>query len=207
MQILHPIFYQEMLLSKWKYYKLCFTVTRTVMQMKQGNHCIESSVSKSSLTMPSTTPRSVSQSTLNIPTITPTSVSQSPLTKEKITGGICRHLPWSRNISRWTIQVQTKQKQCACKTCTKECSDTFTRWLPCQDTWSCQARCIRKCRTLYSMGQLIHHSWKGQQKFSYSESQVQEEVRNLSGSKRSQKSITMWALLFLISRWAHSKIP
>ena len=52
--------------------------------MKQGNHCIELSVSKSSHTMPSTTPRSVSQSTLNMPTIILTSVSQSPLTKEKI---------------------------------------------------------------------------------------------------------------------------
>ena len=52
--------------------------------MKQGNYCIESSVSKTSHTMPSTTARSVSQSTLNMPTITLTSVSQSPLTKEKI---------------------------------------------------------------------------------------------------------------------------
>ena len=53
-------------------------------QMKQGNHCIESNVSKSSLNMPSTTPTSVSQSPLNMPTITPTSVNQSLLTKEKI---------------------------------------------------------------------------------------------------------------------------
>ena len=52
--------------------------------MKPGNCCIESSVSKSSCTMPSTTLTSVSQSTLNMPTITLTSVSQSPLTKEKI---------------------------------------------------------------------------------------------------------------------------
>ena len=51
---------------------------------KQGNHCIESSVSKSSLTIPSTILTSVSQSTFNIPTITLTSVSQLPLTKEKI---------------------------------------------------------------------------------------------------------------------------
>ena len=64
----------------------CFTVTGKEIppRMKQGNCCIESSVSKSSLTMPSTTPRSVSQSTLNIPTITLTSVSQSQLTREKI---------------------------------------------------------------------------------------------------------------------------
>ena len=41
-------------------------------------------MNKSPLTMSSTTPRSVSQSTLNMPTITLTSLSQSPLTKEKI---------------------------------------------------------------------------------------------------------------------------
>ena len=64
----------------------CFTVTRKEIppQSKQDNHYIGSSVSKSPLTMSSTTPRSVSQSTLNMPTITPTSVSQSPLTKEKV---------------------------------------------------------------------------------------------------------------------------
>ena len=64
----------------------CFTVTRKEIppQMKQGNHCIESSMDKSSCAMPSTTLTSVSQSTLNMPTITLTSVSQSTLTKEKI---------------------------------------------------------------------------------------------------------------------------
>ena len=72
----------------------CFAVTGKEIppQMKQGNHCIESSVSKSSLNMPSTTPTSVSQSPLNMPTITPTSVSQSLLTKREDTGGICRCL-------------------------------------------------------------------------------------------------------------------
>ena len=79
----------------------CFTVTgkEILPQMKQGNCCIESSVSQSTLNMPSTTPTSVSQSTLNMPsttltslsqstlnmpTITSTGVNQSPLNKEKI---------------------------------------------------------------------------------------------------------------------------
>ena len=86
MQIHHPIFYPEMLLSQMEVLQTCLAITRKEIspQTKQGNHCIESSVSKSSLTMPLTIPRSVSQSTLNIPTITLKSVSQSPLTKEKI---------------------------------------------------------------------------------------------------------------------------
>ena len=63
----------------------CFTVTGKDIppQTKQGNHYIESSVSKSSCTIPSTTPTSVSQSTLNIPTITLTNVSQSHLPKRR----------------------------------------------------------------------------------------------------------------------------
>ena len=57
------------------------TEIQTQMQMKQCNHSVELSASKSTLPIPST---SVSKSTLTMPTITPRSVSQSPLTEEKI---------------------------------------------------------------------------------------------------------------------------
>ena len=64
------------LLSRYASFRMevlqtCFTVTGKEIppRMKQGNCCIESSVNKSSHTMPSTTL---------------TNVSQSPLTKEKI---------------------------------------------------------------------------------------------------------------------------
>ena len=137
----------------------CFAVTRKEIpfQMKQDNYCIESSVSKSSLIMPSTTPRSVSkstlnipsptprsvsqstlnipstaltsvnQSTLNIPTITPTSVSQSPLTNEKILEVYTDVFYSLGTFPGRTIQVQTDGKLYAGKTCTQESSDTFTR--------------------------------------------------------------------------------
>ena len=176
----------------------CFTVTRKEIPpwTKQGNHCIESSVSKSSHTMPSTTP---------------TSVSQSQLTKEKILEVYADIFNGLETFPGEPYKFRLKENYVPCKTCTQESSHTFTRWFSCQDTWSCQARCIRKGRTFYWMGKLFHHSWKRcfhrQWKYSNSKSQIQEEVMNLSGSKTSQWSINMQALLFLICGWPHSKVP
>ena len=53
-------------------------------QMKYGKQPIDSSVSKSPLTMHSINPKSVSKSPLTMHSINPKSVSKSPLTKGKI---------------------------------------------------------------------------------------------------------------------------
>ena len=72
----------------------CFAFTgkeiQQLPQTKHGKHSIDSSVSKSPLTMHSINPKSVSTTTYK---------------KENI-GGICRCFKRPRNISRRTLQVQ-----------------------------------------------------------------------------------------------------
>ena len=92
----------------------CFPVTRKDIpsQTKQGNHYIESCVNKS---------------TLKIPTITPTSVSQSPLTKEKTLEVYTDIFNGLGMFPGEPYKFRLNGKLCACKTCTQESSDRFTR--------------------------------------------------------------------------------
>ena len=135
------------------------------------------------------------------------SVRKSPLTKQKI-------LDVNADVFEGLqepYKFRLKEKLCACKTCTQKSSYPSTRQLSSRNIWSCQTRSVRRVGHFHWMGELFCHiqerCFHGQWKFPCSMSSNQEEATNLFRSKRSQWSMGMWALLFVICGWANRKIP
>ena len=122
----------------------CFAVTGKecpqLSQIKQGKHSIDSSLSKSSLTMYS---------------INPKSVSKSPVTKEKIMEAYTDVFKGLGTFPGEPYRFRLKENYVPARHALKKSSCISTRRFSCRNTQSCQARCIRKGGTFYWMGKLF----------------------------------------------------